>query len=114
MTNLEILTNSTMADTYYFVYIVLCADSTFYCGITTDLDRRVAEHNGIPEHRHGVCAPKGKGAKYTSMRRPVAVVYSAQFQNRSEASIEEHRIKSLTRNQKEQIIQNNAHVEEQF
>jgi putative endonuclease len=86
----------------YWVYIIRCADDSLYCGITTNRERRVDEHNGVG-------ATKGRGAKYTSMRRPVVVVYSAQFENRSEASIEEHRIKSLSREQKIALVLNANH-----
>ena len=70
----------------YFVYIVECADGTLYTGITTDLARRVAEHNMDP-----------RGAKYTSARRPVSLVYSKKYKDRSSASIEEARIKKLSK-----------------
>ncbi len=70
----------------YCVYILRCADKTLYTGITTDLKRRVKEHNG------------GKlGARYTSSRWPVKVVYSKKFKNRSLASKVEAKIKKLTR-----------------
>jgi len=73
----------------YFVYIIKCSDNTFYTGITTNLDRRIKEHNN-----------SRLGAKYTKVRRPVQLVYSKQFINRSEASIEEARIKKLSRAEK--------------
>lgn len=75
------------------VYIVECCDHTLYTGITTDLDRRVAEHNW-----------NGYWAKYTKMRQPVQLVYSIQMENRSEASKEEIRIKKLSRKQKQELI----------
>ena len=77
----------------YFVYILQCSDSTFYTGITTNLDRRVKEHN-----------TSKIGAKYTKVRRPVKLIYSKEFNNRSEALIEEARIKKLTRNEKINFI----------
>jgi putative endonuclease len=73
----------------YFLYILQCNDQTLYTGITTDLDRRIKEHNSSK-----------LGAKYTKIRRPVKLVYSQQFINRSEASKEESRIKKLSRQQK--------------
>ena len=48
----------------YFVYILECADGTLYAGITTNIERRVKEHN-----------EDARGAKYTRMRRPVELVY---------------------------------------
>ena len=77
----------------YHLYILKCADKTLYTGITTDLERRIAEHNG-----------NKLGAKYTSSRRPVELVWSKRFKNRSKASKEEARIKSLTRTQNLDLI----------
>lgn len=77
----------------YFVYSLLCADGTIYTGITTDLDRRIEEHNS-----------SSLGAKYTRSRRPVKLIYQKQFSTRSEALIEESRIKKLKRSDKEKII----------
>lgn len=78
----------------YHLYILRCADDTLYTGITTDLDRRVAEHNTSPV-----------GAKYTRARRPVALVYSRRFRTRSNALREEARVKRLSRSEKLRIIQ---------
>jgi putative endonuclease len=80
----------------YFVYILECADKTFYTGITTDLNRRINEHNNSK-----------LGAKYTKIRRPVQLIYSKEFVNRSEASIEESRIKKLSRSEKIDFLKNN-------
>lgn len=77
----------------YFVYILKCSDNSLYTGITTDLIRRVDEHNGSI-----------KGAKYTAAHQPVTLVYAADFINRSLATIEESRIKKLTRLQKLKLI----------
>ncbi|MCK9351400.1 MAG: GIY-YIG nuclease family protein [Candidatus Pacebacteria bacterium] len=76
----------------YFVYLLKCADGTYYCGITTDLIRRVTEHNTSP-----------KAAKYTRARRPVVLAYSKQYETRSQASKEEARIKKLSRTEKTKI-----------
>ena len=78
----------------YSLYILRCADGTYYTGITTDVARRLSEHNGL----------SGSGAKYTSARRPVEIVYEASFPSRSEALKEELRIKQLTRSQKQELI----------
>ena len=80
----------------YFVYMVRCADNSLYSGITTDLKRRVAEHNGIPE---------GKGAKYTKARRPVTLVYKKKCKDRSVASKAEAALRTLTKTGKEELIQ---------
>lgn len=74
----------------YYLYILKCADATLYTGITTDLERRVAEHNG-----------QGKsGAKYTARRRPVELVYTQKFRTRSSALKAETLIKKLKRVEK--------------
>lgn len=77
----------------YHLYILRCADETLYTGITVDLKRRVEEHNAST-----------LGAKYTRARRPVKLVYSKAFRNRSKASIEEARIKKLSRASKLELI----------
>ena len=77
----------------WHTYILKCADNTLYAGITTDLKRRLTEHNG-----------GSLGAKYTKARRPVRLAYSREFKNRSEASQEECRIKQLSREQKLLLI----------
>jgi len=77
----------------YYVYILECHDKTFYTGITVDLERRLAEHNGSK-----------LGAKYTAARRPVKLVYVEKHQNRSSASKEEARIKKLTKNEKLELV----------
>ena len=77
----------------YYVYILQCSDDTLYTGITTDLDRRVYEHNHL-----------AKGAKYTKVRRPVSLVYSQRCENRSLALKREHEIKKLPRAEKLKLI----------
>ena len=77
----------------YYLYILKCADKTLYTGITTDLKRRVAEHN-----------EKKLGAKYTSSRQPVKLVYSRKFKNRSLASVAEYQIKKLKKSEKLKLI----------
>lgn len=67
-----------------------CADSSLYTGITTNLDRRLAEHNGDGP----------AGARYTRTRRPVQLVYSEAASNRSDASQREAAIKQLDRARK--------------
>lgn len=78
----------------WFTYILKCSDNTFYTGVTTDLKRRLDEHNG-----KGV-----KGAKYTRNKRPVKLVYSEERQSRSDACKRESAIKSLNRTQKLKVI----------
>jgi len=78
----------------YFVYIVRCSDDTLYTGITTDLSRRVGEHN----------SKEGKSAKYTRARQPVTLVYSEKYDDRSSASKREAEVKKLSRKEKLEII----------
>ena len=77
----------------YFVYVVRCVDTTLYTGVTTDLARRVTEHNTSP-----------KGAKYTRARRPVQLVYSKKYKTRSAAQKAEAKIKKLSRAAKLKLI----------
>lgn len=77
----------------YHLYILKCADGTLYTGITVDLERRVREHNSSKF-----------GAKYTRARRPVKIVYSKKFRNRSLASKAESKIKKLSRAEKVKLI----------
>lgn len=77
----------------WYVYIVECADGSLYTGITTDVDRRLLEHNY-----------SFKSAKYTRSRRPVRLVWTKEVANRSEASKEECRIKRLKRKEKMKLI----------
>ncbi|MEQ1663269.1 MAG: GIY-YIG nuclease family protein [Thiobacillus sp.] len=74
-----------MAASCWFVYLVRCADGTLYTGITTDLTRRVAEHNG----------ESGLGARYTRSRRPVTLVYAEPATSRATAAQREAAIKRL-------------------
>jgi putative endonuclease len=77
----------------WYVYIVECEkDGTLYTGITTDINRRLLEHNS------------GRGAKYTANRRPVVLRALFEAKNRSEASKEEYRIKKLSRLEKLKLI----------
>ena len=77
----------------WVVYILRCKNDTLYTGITTDVTRRVKEHN-----------TSKRAAKYTSLRRPVELVFFKKCIDRSEAIKEELRIKKLTRIKKLEII----------
>ena len=76
----------------HFVYIVRCADGTLYTGYARDPDKRIAAHNA------------GRGARYTNSRRPVILVLSQRCRSRSAALRREHKLKTLTRSQKEALI----------
>jgi len=79
----------------YYVYIVKCADDTLYTGISTQLERRIEEHNS-----------SDNGAKYTRVRRPVELVYSEEYPDRSTASKREYEIKKkMTRKEKLALIE---------
>lgn len=66
------------------VYILRCSDGTLYTGIAKDIDKRLDEHNS-----------SAYGAKYTSGRRPVELVYSEPAASRSEAARREYQIKKM-------------------
>ncbi len=75
---------------HYILYILRCSDSTFYTGITTDIEKRISQHNGtLPG-----------GAKYTKGRSPVELLYQESYENRSEATKRELQIKKLSRERK--------------
>jgi len=80
----------------WFVYILKCADGTYYTGITTNINRRIKEHG------------TNKGAKYTKQRGPFKLVYKASFLNRSIASKEEYKIKSLSLQDKIKLIESSV------
>lgn len=82
------------AQSQWYVYLLCCADNTFYAGVTTDCKRRVREHNGLI---------KG-GARYTQARRPVELVWSEPCADRSSACKREAQIKKLKRAQKELLV----------
>jgi putative endonuclease len=77
----------------WYVYILLCGDGTLYTGITTDLERRLKEHN------HGQ-----RGAKYTRARRPIVLVYSEPADCRSTACKREWALKQLNATDKRRLI----------
>ncbi len=78
------------------VYLLLCADNTLYCGSTTDLVRRLRQHNG----------ELAGGARYTRSRRPVRLAASCSCPSRQAALRLEARIKKLGRDQKIPALQN--------
>ena len=79
----------------WWVYLVQCNDQSLYVCITTDLQRRLQEHNGMTPG----------GARYTRSRRPVRLVWSEPSDSRSAAAQREAAIRKLSRKQKEQLIQ---------
>lgn len=77
----------------HIVYMLKCKDNTLYTGYTTDLSRRVQEHE------------EGKGAKYTRGRGPFQVVYIEKHETKEEAMRREYAIKQLARKEKVKLIQ---------
>lgn len=73
------------------VYILECADSTYYTGITNNMPARLATHRS------------GKGAKYTRGRAPLTLLYTESHPSKSSALKREYHIKSLTRDQKKRL-----------
>lgn len=74
------------------VYILKCADGTFYTGVTKDLKRRIKEHNA------------GHGARYTRGRGPVKLMYREKCKSHSAALIRECAVKALPRIKKKELF----------
>lgn len=78
-----------------YVYFVRCSDGSLYCGYTTNLERRLKAHNS------------GKGAKYTSSRLPVSLVYFEEYGSKEKAMSREwhiHHDKEFTKQRKEEMV----------
>ncbi len=83
-----------MSDSRFCVYLLRCGDGSLYCGIATDLDRRVREHR------------EGKGARYTAAHRPVELVFATSNRfDRAEAQSVERRVKKLRRAEKRVFLE---------
>ena len=82
-----------MSSKKWTVYVVECNDGSLYTGVTTDIDRRLREHNGDK-----------KGSKYTRSRRPVRLVYAEEQCSRSTAQKRESEIKKMSRKKKKEMI----------
>ncbi len=82
----------------YYVYMVECADGSLYTGITTDIERRLDQHNGITPG----------GARYTKQRRPVTLAYCEEVSSRSEATKREYALKKLPRDGKMALVKGPA------
>jgi putative endonuclease len=77
----------------HYVYVLRCADDSLYTGYTTDVARRVEEHDA------------GEGAKYTRGRTPVELVHTEAYESKSTAMSREYEIKQLSRPQKERLVE---------
>ena len=78
---------------YYYVYILICADNSYYVGITNDFERRIIEHNNGSSRK-----------SYTYSRRPVKLLYQDYFTEIHEAIAFEKQIKGWSRAKKEALI----------
>ncbi len=80
------------AGSVWSLYILGCSDGSFYTGVTTDIGRRLQEHQ------------EGKASRYTRTRRPVVLVYQEECGTRSQSLARECAVKSLSRERKEELI----------
>lgn len=81
-----------------YMYILKCADESYYTGSTLNLDFRLKQHQA------------GEGANYTKKRLPVELRYFEKFQHIQDAFIREHQVKGWNRKKKEALISNNHHL----
>ncbi|WP_135305750.1 GIY-YIG nuclease family protein [Haloarcula amylovorans] len=77
----------------HYTYVLRCSDGSFYTGYTTDVERRVREHDD------------GDGAKYTRGRTPVELVHVERFESKSAAMSREYEIKQFSRARKERLVE---------
>ncbi|PGS49511.1 GIY-YIG nuclease family protein [Bacillus sp. AFS041924] len=81
-----------MEDHKHYLYVLECSDATFYAGYTTNIERRVKQHNDR------------KGAKYTRGRVPVKCIFFEEYETKREAMQAEYAFKQLTRENKERYM----------
>ncbi|VVA43268.1 GIY-YIG nuclease superfamily protein [Candidatus Roizmanbacteria bacterium] len=77
---------------FWFTYILICKDKSYYVGITNDLQKRVLLHNSEI------------GSKYLLSKLPVTLIYSEKYINKSEARKREIQLKGWSRVKKESLI----------
>ena len=87
----ELIQESPPVESHY-VYIVCCANDSFYTGYTKDIEQRIVAHNA------------GKGGRYTRSHRPVALVASWRFPTKRSAMQVEYQIKQMSRSRKVEIV----------
>ena len=85
----------------WYVYLLVCADGSFYAGVTNHLARRLRQHNG----------ELAGGARYTRVRRPVAVVWQQSAASRGQAQQLEVRVKKLSRADKRALIKSGGTID---
>jgi len=93
---------SANSDDSWFVYLVRCSDGSFYAGVTTDLERRVRQHNGEIVG----------GANYTRARRPVVLAWYEECENRSVAQQREYSVRRLSGREKRRLAAKAAVVKD--
>ncbi len=86
-----------MSDSTWHVYLLRCSDGSLYTGVTTDLQRRLHEHNHSP-----------RGARYTRSRRPVELVYHEHANDRSSAQRREYQLRRLSSQAKQRFCAQNT------
>jgi putative endonuclease len=86
-----------MKDNCFYTYILLCSDTSYYTGITNDMERRLFEHE----------TGTGEDTSYTHARRPLKLVYKEPFQYAEDAIKREKQIKNWSRAKKEALINGN-------
>lgn len=86
----------------WYLYLVRCRDGTLYTGITTDIERRLAEHSG----------GGGAGSKYLKGRAPLILMFEKRLGSRNLALKVENRVKKLSKAQKEKMIRVPGGIEE--
>ena len=82
----------------WYLYIIRCCNDTLYTGISTDVDRRFAQHQN---EGHA-------GSRYLKGRGPLSLVFKEKLGSRSLALKVEHRVKKMTKSRKEELIRNRA------
>ncbi|MBM7646479.1 putative endonuclease [Scopulibacillus daqui] len=82
-----------MSEGKYIVYILECADGSYYTGYTVNINRRMAMHE------------QGKASKYTRSRRPLKLVHQEKYESKSDALKREYAIKQLTRAEKKILVE---------
>jgi putative endonuclease len=83
----------------YYAYILKCNDETLYVGSTNDLKKRLYQHNNLKSAAH-----------YTKIRRPVALVYSEEYENIKSARAREVELKRFSRKEKLELIEKSTQL----
>lgn len=84
----------------FYTYMVACRDGSYYIGKTTNIQKRLRQHNG---------EIKG-GAKYTASKRPVVLTYLEEFSTHKESAQREYALKKLTHKERQALLQENCNM----